>query len=90
LRSAAGTVSAIGLVTEIGDIGRFATARQLMGYLGLVCALCTTVFARRAGQQGLCGGRPRAGRIRLGHCPPGVAHIFIGSLKQQPTASGMR
>lgn len=30
------TVSAIGLVTEIGDIGRFATARQLMGYLGLV------------------------------------------------------
>jgi transposase len=30
------TVSAIGLVAEIGDIGRFATARQLMGYLGLV------------------------------------------------------
>lgn len=30
------TVSAIGLVCEIGDIGRFATARQLMGYLGLV------------------------------------------------------
>jgi len=28
------TVSAIGLATEIGDIGRFATARQLMGYLG--------------------------------------------------------
>ncbi|MHA3902596.1 IS110 family RNA-guided transposase [Castellaniella sp. WN] len=30
------TVSAIGLVCEIGDINRFATARQLMGYLGLV------------------------------------------------------
>jgi transposase len=30
------TVSAIGLVTEIGDIGRFSNARQLMGYLGLV------------------------------------------------------
>lgn len=30
------TVGAIGLVTEIGDIGRFTTARQLMGYLGLV------------------------------------------------------
>lgn len=30
------TVSAIGLVAEIGDIGRFAHARQLMGYLGLV------------------------------------------------------
>ncbi len=30
------SVSAIGLVCEIGDINRFATARQLMGYLGLV------------------------------------------------------
>lgn len=30
------TVSAIGLVAEIGDITRFASARQLMGYLGLV------------------------------------------------------
>jgi transposase len=30
------TVSATGLVAEIGDITRFATARQLMGYLGLV------------------------------------------------------
>ena len=30
------TVSAIGLVCEIGDIGRFASARHLMGYLGLV------------------------------------------------------
>lgn len=30
------TVSAIGLVAEIGDIGRFAHPRQLMGYLGLV------------------------------------------------------
>ncbi len=30
------TVSAIGLVCEIGDINRFATPRQLMGYLGLV------------------------------------------------------
>ena len=30
------SVSAIGLVCEIGDIQRFATARQLMGYLGLV------------------------------------------------------
>jgi len=30
------TVGAIGLVTEIGDIGRFSGARQLMGYLGLV------------------------------------------------------
>jgi len=30
------TVGAIGLVTEIGDIGRFSSARQLMGYLGLV------------------------------------------------------
>ncbi len=30
------TVSAIGLVCEIGDIGRFGSARQLMGYLGLV------------------------------------------------------
>lgn len=29
-------VSAIGLVTEIGDIARFSSARQLMGYLGLV------------------------------------------------------
>jgi transposase len=30
------TVSAIGLVAEIGDFRRFATARQFMGYLGLV------------------------------------------------------
>lgn len=30
------TVSAIGLVSEIGDIDRFSTARQLMAYLGLV------------------------------------------------------
>lgn len=30
------TVGAIGLVTEIGDIARFSSARQLMGYLGLV------------------------------------------------------
>lgn len=30
------TVSSIGLVCEIGDIHRFASARQLMGYLGLV------------------------------------------------------
>ncbi|CAB3819378.1 IS110 family transposase ISCARN28 [Achromobacter animicus] len=30
------TVSAIGLVCEIGDIARFGSARQLMGYLGLV------------------------------------------------------
>lgn len=30
------TVSAIGLVCEIGDINRFGTAHQLMGYLGLV------------------------------------------------------
>lgn len=30
------TVSAIGVVAEIGDIGRFAHPRQLMGYLGLV------------------------------------------------------
>jgi transposase len=30
------TVSAVGLVCEIGDISRFGTARQLMGYLGLV------------------------------------------------------
>jgi len=30
------TVAAIGLVAEIGDIGRFAHPRQLMGYLGLV------------------------------------------------------
>lgn len=29
-------VNAIGLVAEIGDIGRFAHPRQLMGYLGLV------------------------------------------------------
>lgn len=29
-------ISAIGLVAEIGDIGRFAQPRQLMGYLGLV------------------------------------------------------
>lgn len=30
------TVSAVGLIAEIGDIGRFPTARHLMGYLGLV------------------------------------------------------
>lgn len=30
------TVNAIGLVTEIGDIARFSSARQLMAYLGLV------------------------------------------------------
>jgi transposase len=30
------TASAIGLVCEIGDINRFSSARQLMGYLGLV------------------------------------------------------
>jgi transposase len=30
------TVCAIGLVCEIGDIARFASARHLMGYLGLV------------------------------------------------------
>lgn len=31
-------ISAIGLLAEIGDIGRFAHPRQLMGYLGLVPA----------------------------------------------------
>lgn len=36
------TVSAIGLVCEIGDIHRFATARQLMGYLGLVPSECSS------------------------------------------------
>jgi transposase len=38
LRSLRGidTVSAAGLVCEIGDINRFSTARQLMSYLGLV------------------------------------------------------
>ena len=30
------TVAAVGLVAEIGDISRFASAGQLMGYLGLV------------------------------------------------------
>jgi transposase len=30
------TVSAIGLVSELGDIARFGSARQLMAYLGLV------------------------------------------------------
>ena len=30
------TVSAVGLAAEIGDIARFAHARQLMGYLGMV------------------------------------------------------
>lgn len=30
------TVSAVGLIAEIGDIERFPTARHLMGYLGLV------------------------------------------------------
>jgi transposase len=30
------TVSAIGLISEIGDISRFSSARQLMSYLGLV------------------------------------------------------
>lgn len=36
------TLSAIGLVAEIGDIGRFAHPRQLMGYLGLVPSECSS------------------------------------------------
>src|SRR6202008_3797769 len=38
LRSLRGidSVSAIGLIAEIGDIHRFKSARDLMGYLGLV------------------------------------------------------
>ncbi len=39
-------ISAIGLVAEIGDIGRFAHPRQLMAYLGLVPS---ESFQRRAG-----------------------------------------
>jgi len=35
-------ISAIGLVAEIGDIGRFAHPRQLMGYLGLVPSEAST------------------------------------------------
>ena len=35
-------ISAIGLVAEIGDIGRFAHPRQLMAYLGLVPAEAST------------------------------------------------
>jgi transposase len=35
-------VSAIGLMAEIGDIGRFAHPRQLMGYLGLVPSEAST------------------------------------------------
>lgn len=43
------TVSAIGLVSEIGDIQRFASARQLMGYLGLVPSECSSGASVRRG-----------------------------------------
>jgi transposase len=43
------TVSAIGLVCEIGDFQRFASARQLMGYLGLVPSECSSGASVRRG-----------------------------------------
>jgi len=97
------TVSAIGLVCEIGDIGRFASARHLMGYLGLVPsefaqrlegsaalvqAICEPVFSRRAAQQGLRGGSAGVDRLRLGHCAPGVPQGFTGSITQRQAACG--
>lgn len=36
------TVSAVGLVAEIGDMKRFAHPRELMGYLGLVPSECSS------------------------------------------------
>ena len=42
-------ISAIGLVAEIGDIGRFAHPRQLMAYLGLVPSEHSSGGTRRQG-----------------------------------------
>ncbi|HJW46877.1 MAG TPA: IS110 family transposase [Lysobacter sp.] len=51
LRSLRGidSVSAVGLVAEIGDIGRFKSARDLMGYLGLVPSEHSTGSSVRRG-----------------------------------------
>ena len=75
-------ISAIGLVAEIGDIGRFAHPRQLMGYLGLVPS---ESFQRRAGgprqhhqdRQCACATAADRGGVELplpsAHRPPGAA-----------------
>ena len=69
------TVSAIGLVTEIGDIGRFSSARQLMGYLGLVPS-ASEQFLARVGTQPCLEGAAAALR-------PVRAAVFAGRAGQQ-------
>jgi transposase len=43
------TLTAVGLCAEVGDFARFATAGQLMSYLGLVPSESTTATNRRLG-----------------------------------------
>ena len=42
-------ITATGLVAEIGDIRRFARARELMAYLGLVASECSSGPTTRRG-----------------------------------------
>lgn len=56
------TLTAISLVTEIFDFGRFATARELMSYLGLTPSEDSSGDTRRRG--GICkAGNKRARRL---------------------------
>ncbi len=52
------TLTAVGLCAEIGDFERFATAGQLMSYLGLVPSEATTGNSRRLGSITKTGSAP--------------------------------
>ncbi|PQV42969.1 transposase IS116/IS110/IS902 family protein [Paraburkholderia sp. BL21I4N1] len=99
------TVSAIGLVAEIGDIGRFATARQLMGYLGLVPsehssggtvrrgAITKTgnAHARRLLTESAWNYRfaPRVSRFARSHSPSSVAQGIFTRSPRRPQKMDM-
>ena len=75
-------ISAIGLVAEIGDIGRFAHPRQLMAYLGLVPSEYSSgervvAWQHHQDRQCACATTADRGGVELplstAHRPPGAA-----------------
>jgi transposase len=83
-------VSAAGLLAELGDLSRFQSPRQLMGYLGLVPSERTTGDTIRRGSITKCGNR-RARRI-LVECswsyrhPPRVGKTKLARVQAAPPA----
>lgn len=70
-------LGAVTLVCEIGDFKRFATAKQLMSYLGLVPSLYSTADTRRLGPITKCGNvHARTALVEASHAyrfPPRVS-----------------